>query len=92
MVSTGACGEDIGGVSGGVWSIVLTGGSSWHGIDYSKPYAADGDFEFTADWSYDDSGGYGIIQIGVQGADGQTIFPNSRTPTVSGSHSIGLPQ
>jgi hypothetical protein len=47
MTSTGLSGGDEGGVSGGQWTIAPTGGTSWHGIDYERPYAADGDFSFS---------------------------------------------
>jgi hypothetical protein len=44
------------GVPGGSLTVDPAGGSSWHGTVFERPYAADGDFDFSADWSWTTGG------------------------------------
>jgi hypothetical protein len=68
-----------GGVSGGRLSAAPYGGGGWRGVSFERPYEAEGDFNFSADWSWN-TGGHANIVIGVVTADGTnvgTVFSDS---------------
>ena len=80
------------GVSGGKLSVDPAGGSSWHGANFERPYSADGDFAFSADWSWS-TGGYANIVIGVIAADGSemsSIFSDSHTGCSGETFAVSL--
>ena len=70
-----------GGVYGGELTVDPYGGSGWRGVGFTRPYSAEGDFAFSAEWSWS-TGGYASIVIGVIGVDGSeatTVFSDSHS-------------
>jgi MYXO-CTERM domain-containing protein len=87
-VATGYCC----GVSGGSLTINPAGGGSWKGVTFERPYSADGDFDFSAAWSWT-TGGYANIVIGVIAADGSemsSIFSDSHTGCSGETFAVSL--
>ncbi len=81
-----------GGVSGGSLTVDPHGGSGWRGVGFERPYVAEGDFEFSTDWSWS-TGGYAHIVIGLIGVDGtelHTVFSDSHTGCSGESFSARL--